>query len=160
VEGAYDRPVARRGARTQGRNRRRGGVLGYLADRPGLVVSLAVVAVIVVAAVVGKLVAERSADGAMRDRVRELQVLLDGATTEDFLAFNAGVRREGSLAQQIRDQPDFVNVRATADLSFIRFQPDGWWTGFTERCVVARVTPDGVRVAVRKTACVRVPAPN
>jgi hypothetical protein len=149
-----------RRSRARGRTRRRTGVLGYLADRPGVVVSLVVVVALVAAAVTGKALAERTADQAMRERTEQLETLLDGATTEDFLAFNAGVRREGSVAQQVRDQPDFVNVRATADLSFIRFQPDGWWTGFTERCVVARVTRDGARVSVRKTACVRVPAPN
>ena len=45
-------------------------------------------------------------------------------------------------------------------MSFIRFQPNGWWSGFTERCVVAEVTATEVVVRIPKTACVRVPVPG
>jgi hypothetical protein len=92
--------------------------------------------------------------------VDELDEVLRGATPEDFLAFSAGVQREGSVARAVRDQDDFVNVRARAASSFLRFQPAGWWSGFTERCVVAEVTETGVRFRVPKTACVRVPVPG
>ncbi|HNK39012.1 MAG: hypothetical protein EKK62_02845 [Acidimicrobiia bacterium] len=148
-------------ARRKPRSRRnRGGVLGWFADHPG-VLAVAVVAVLLAVGVgVAKVIADRSATSATEDRAAEIGRLLDGATPEDFLAFNAGVQREGSIARTVRDQPDFVNVRATADLSFIRFQPEGWWSGFTERCIVARVRPDGVTVAVPKSACVRVEAPR
>jgi len=150
-----------------GRNRRhrpttghRGGLSGWFADHRGAVVVAVLVVVVLVAAGAAKVVADSSATSDTDWRAAEIRRLLDGATTEDFLAFNAGVRRAGSVAQQVRDQPDFVNVRATADLSFIRFQPEGWWSGFTERCIVARVRPDGVTVAVPKSACVRVEAPR
>jgi hypothetical protein len=125
------------------------------------VVVVVVLLLVVVAVVVGgKLMAERMADSATEARAEEVRELLQGATPEDFLAFNAGVKEDGSVAQDVRDQPDFINVRATADLSFIRFQPSGWWSGFTERCVVAEVRADGVHVDVPKTACVRVEAPK
>ena len=124
-------------------------------------VAVVVVVVVLIGAIVGaKYLAESTADTATQDRVDELNRILSGATPNDFLAFNAGVRKDGSIAQQTRDQPDFVNVRATADLSFIRFQPDGWWSGFTERCIVAEVTSTGVHFRVPKTACVRVVVPN
>lgn len=119
-----------------------------------------VVVVGVLAAVAGKVVADSAATSATGRRAAEIRELLADATPEDFLAFNAGVKRAGSVAQQVRDQPDFVNVRATADLAFIRFQPDGWWSGFTERCVVAEVRSAKVTVYVPKSACVRVTAPN
>ena len=70
------------------------------------------------------------------------------------------MKEPGSIAQETRDQEDFVNVKATADLAFIRFQPTGWWAGFTERCIVAEVTDAGVATRVPKTACVRVPGPR
>lgn len=129
-------------------------------DHPGVTATLVIVVVLVVAAVVGKLLAERAATGATDERADEVEQILSGATPEDFLAFDAGVRREGSIARRVRDQQDFVNVRARADLSFLRFQPTGWWSGFTERCVVAEVTEAGVRVRVPKTACVRVAVPG
>ena len=132
----------------------------YLSDHRGIVVAAVLVLVLVVAAVAAKVLAERSAESQTQDRAEQVRSLLRGATPDDFLAFNAGVKTPGSIAQRVRDQPDFVNVRATADLSFIRFEPDGWWSGFTERCVVAEVTPRGVHVRVPKTACVRVQVPN
>lgn len=125
-----------------------------------MVVAASLVILLVVGVVAAKLLADRAAASATEKRAEEVEELLQGATPEDFLAFNAGVREEGSVAQRVRDEPDFVNVRATADLSFIRFQPEGWWSGFTERCVVAEVGPDGVTVEVPKAACVRVEAPN
>lgn len=115
---------------------------------------------VVALAVAGKLLADRAATSATDVRAREIRELLAGATPEDFLAFNAGVKVDGSVAQEVRDQPDFVNVRARAEESFIRFQPEGWWSGFTERCVVAKVRADGVTVVVPKSACVRVSAPG
>ena len=132
----------------------------YLSDHRGIVVAAVLVLVLVVAAVAAKVLAERSAESQTQDRAEQVRSLLRGATPDDFLAFNARVKTPGSIAQRVRDQPDFVNVRATADLSFIRFEPDGWWSGFTERCVVAEVTPRGVHVGVPKTACVRVQVPN
>jgi hypothetical protein len=125
--------------------------------------AIATVVVLVVLAVVvivgGKFLAERAADAAMADRAQQMEELLDGATPEDFLAFGASVRTDGSLAQRVRDTDGFVNVRARAELAFIRFQPSGWWSGFTERCLVALVRTDGVTVETPKTACNRVEVP-
>jgi len=137
-----------------------GGIRDYLGDHRGVVVVVALLVVAVLVVVVGKVLAERMADSATETRAEEVRELLAGTTPEDFLAFNAGVKDDGSVAQQVRDQSDFVNVFASADLSFIRFQPNGWWSGFTERCVVAEVRADGVHVEVPKTACVRVEAPD
>lgn len=145
---------------TKRARRRRGGLLGWLADHPGVTTVVGLVVVLVVAVVVAKLMADGAAETATEERAAEIRELLDGATPEDFLAFNAGVQRDGSVAQEVRDQPDFVNVRATADLSFVRFQPEGWWSGFTERCIVAQVREDSITVDVPKSACVRVEAPN
>jgi hypothetical protein len=145
----------------RGRRRSRsGGVRDFLSDHRGVVVVCVLVVVVVAAAITAKVLAERAAESQTQERAEQVRTLLEGATPEDFLAFNAGVKTPGSVAQRVRDQPDFVNVRATADLSFIRFEPDGWWSGFTERCVVAEVTPSGVRVRVPKTACVRVQVPS
>jgi Tfp pilus assembly protein FimT len=119
---------------------------------------LLVVAVVVVVA--GKVLADRAATEETEARAEEVRELLEGTTPEDFLALNAEQGSPDDVARAVQDQPDFVNVRATADLSFIRFQPDGWWAGFTERCVVAEVRAAGVRVTVPKTACVRVVAPD
>ncbi|MCU0261004.1 MAG: hypothetical protein MUE78_08300, partial [Ilumatobacteraceae bacterium] len=125
---------------------------------------IAVIVVLVVLAVVvvvgGKFLAERAADAAMADRAQQMEELLDGATPEDFLAFGASLRTDGSLAQRVRDTDGFVNVRARAELAFIRFQPSGWWSGFTERCLVAQVRNDGVTVETPKTACNRVEVPE
>jgi hypothetical protein len=127
--------------------------------RGKLVVALLGV-LLVVAGVTGKIVAERSADRATAERADQLAELFDGATPEEFLAFNAGVRTPGSLAARVRDEDGFVSVDATADRSFIRFQPSGWWAGFTERCLVVVVHADAVSVTVPKTACIRVAAPT
>lgn len=121
------------------------------------VVVLVVLALVVV--VGGKFLAERAADAAMADAAQQMEELLDGATPEDFLAFGASVRTDGSLAQRVRDTDGFVNVRARAELAFIRFQPSGWWSGFTERCLVALVRNDGVTVETPKTVCNRVEVP-
>jgi hypothetical protein len=124
------------------------------------IATVVVLVVLAVAVVVGgKFLAERAADAAMSDRSQQMEELLDDATPEDFLAFGASVRTDGSLAQRVRDTDGFVNVRARAELAFIRFQPSGWWSGFTERCLVALVRNDGVTVETPKTACNRVEVP-
>ncbi len=125
-----------------------------------MTVVIVLVVVAAIAVVIAKVVADDAAASATRKRADELRSLLADATPEDFLAFNSGVKQVGSVAQQVRDQRDFVSVRATADLSFIRFQPDGWWSGFTERCIVAQVREHGVDVSVSKSACVRVEPPT
>lgn len=132
----------------------------WFADHRTTTWVVAMVVVVFIAVLVTKLVADAAASGTTDRRAAEVRDLLHGATPDDFLAFNAGVRTPGSVAQRVRDQPDFVNVKATADLSFIRFQPDGWWSGFTERCIVAQVRADRITVTVPKSACVRVPAPG
>lgn len=125
------------------------------------VLAVIAAALLVVGAAVGvKTFAEARADAAMEARRSELAELLDGAVPSDLMAFDAGVRTPGSVAQKVRDTPGFVNVRATADLAFIRFQPTGWWAGFTERCFVVLVRPDGVTFEQPKTSCVRVAAPS
>lgn len=117
----------------------------------------AVVLIMVLVVVIGlKVLAERTADRVTAERAAGIQRSLDGATPRDFLAFNAGVKRPGSLAYRIRNEEGFVNVRAVAESSTIRFQPSGWWSGFTERCIVAVVTESTVSVTVPKVACVRV----
>ena len=83
----------------------------------------------------------------------------NSATPEEFLAFSSGVEQPGSIAERTRNLDGFVNVKATASQSFIRFQPSGWWAGFTERCLVAVVRNDGVAITVPKKACIRVEAP-
>lgn len=131
-----------------------------LREHRAVTITVLVVLVVVFVLLGGKLLAERAADSATSSRAAELQELLADATPEEFLAFNAGVRRDGSLAQRVRDEPGFVNVTAVADESYIRFQPGGWWAGFTERCIVAVVRADGVTVTVPKTACIRVEGPG
>lgn len=103
-----------------------------------------------------KIVAEGVADRETAARAHEIESMLEGATTEDFLAFNVGVKRAGSLARAVRDEPGFVNVKAGATRATIRFQPSGWWSGFTERCIVVEVTDVGVVASVPKVSCVRV----
>lgn len=122
---------------------------------------LVVIGVLVVLAVIGvvvaKMVAERAADRSIAERVERLEVMLEDATPDDFLAFNVGVKRVGSLAQQMRDEPGFVNVKAGAAQATIRIQPSGWWSGFTERCIVIAVMESGPVIDVPKMPCVRVP---
>lgn len=119
----------------------------------------AAVLVLVGAAVGIKAFAEVRADAVMGERRDALATLLDGAEPADLMAFDAGVRTRGSVAQRVRDTPGFRNVRATADLAFIRFQPTGWWAGFTERCLVVLIRADGVSFEQPKTSCVRVQPP-
>jgi len=130
-----------------------------LREHRAIVVSVLVVLLILVVIGIGKFAAESAADSATQAQAAKIETLLQGASPDDFLAFNAGVKRPGSLAVKVRDEPGFVNVKAVADLSFIRFQPSGWWAGFTERCIVAEVRLDGARVTIPKTACVRVAVP-
>lgn len=134
--------------------------MGVLRDNKVVVVVVALVLLAAVVVVGGKYLAGQAADTAMKDRAGDLRELLDGATPEDFLAFGAAVQTDGSLAQRVRDTDGFVNLKARADLVFIRFQPSGWWGGFTERCLVAEVRPDGVTIETPKTACNRVRAPE
>ena len=133
---------------------------GVLRRNRVAVVVVGLVLLVVIVAVGGKYAAERAADAAMQQRADELSELLGDATPEDFLAFGASVQVDGSLAQRVRDTDGFVNVRARAPLAFIRFQPSGWWSGFTERCLVAYVRPDGTTVETPKTSCVRVREPT
>lgn len=128
-----------------------------LREHRGKLALVLAVLLVVVVVVAGKLLAERAADSHTTQRAEELRDVLDGATPADFLAFDAGVRTPGTLASTIRHTDGFVNVRAGADRAVIRFQPAGWWAGFTERCIVAVVRDDGVEVTVPHTACVRVP---
>ena len=130
-----------------------------LREHRAILVSVLVVLLIVVVIGIGKFAAERAADRDTQAQVARIETLLQGASPDDFLAFNAGVKRPGSLAVKVRDEPGFVNVKAVADLSFIRFQPSGWWAGFTERGIVAELRLDGARVTIPKTACVRVAVP-
>ncbi len=122
-------------------------------------VTIVILAVIVVlaGAVVGlKLFADSTAQTQVDERADEVSVVLAGAAPEDFLAFNSGRSVPGSVAKDVSDADDFVSVDARADRAVIRFQPKGWWAGFTERCVVAVVTGDGTEILTPKTACVRV----
>lgn len=127
-----------------------------IGEHRGIAGGVAVVILLAAIVVGAKLFAERSADSYTTRRSAEIRALLREATPQDFLAFNSGVKVPGSLASQIRHEDGFVNIKAVAESSTIRFQPDGWWSGFTERCIVAVVTDSGVTVSVPKTACVRV----
>jgi hypothetical protein len=133
---------------------------GFLADHRGVAAGLVVAVLVVAGVVAGKVLADRAATRQTSARAEEVERLLRGASPEDFLALNAERVPPGTLARRVRNQPDLVAVRAGADRSVLRFQPDGWWSGFTERCVVAVVGADGVEVRVPKTACVRVEVPG
>lgn len=134
--------------------------LSVLRDNRGITIAVLVVAVLVAAVLGGKWFAERSADTAMREQADELLSMLGDAHPDDFLAFGASVQEDGSLAQQVRDTDGFVNVRARAELAFIRFQPTGWWSGFTERCLVVYVRQDATTVETPKMPCNRVEVPE
>jgi hypothetical protein len=134
--------------------------LDVVRDNKAVAVVVLLVLVAMVVVLGGKLLADRAADAAMQDRAAELGELLEDATPEDFLAFGASVRTDGSLAQRVRDTDGFVNVKARAELAFIRFQPSGWWSGFTERCLVAYVRADGTTIETPKTPCNRVRVPG
>ncbi len=126
--------------------------LDVVRDNKAIVTVVLVVLLGVLVVLGGKFLAERAADAAMQDRAEQLLDLLDDATPE--------VQTDGSLAQRVRDTDGFVNVKARAELAFIRFQPSGWWSGFTERCLVAYVRADGTVVETPKTACNRVRVPE
>lgn len=121
-----------------------------------LVVIALVVVGLVAGVVVAKIVAESAARSSTAERVDELSSILEGATPRDFLAFDAGVKKPGSVARRIREQDGFVNLRAGADSTAIRIQPEGWWAGFTERCIVIRVYENRTAIDVVKRSCVRV----
>jgi len=131
-----------------------------LSEHRSIVIGSLVLVLLVAVVALGKIAADSAADSDTAQQAARISELLQDATPDDFLAFNSGVKQPGSLAVQVRDQPGFVNIRAGADLSFIRFQPAGWWAGFTERCIVAELTSAGAKVSVPKTACVRVLAPG
>lgn len=120
-----------------------------------LVATVVVIVILLAAGVAAKLLADSSAQSQVEDRAAEVADLLEGASPKDFLAFNSGRSVPDSVAKDVADADDFVNVVARADSAVIRFQPRGWWAGFTERCVVAVVTDEGTEVLTPKTACVR-----
>ncbi len=111
--------------------------------------------VLVAAGVAAKVLADDAAESQVDDRAAEVETVLDGSTPRDFLAFNSGRSVPDSVAKEVADAEDFVSVDARADRAVIRFQPKGWWAGFTERCIVAVVTDDGTAIHTPKTACVR-----
>lgn len=119
-----------------------------------------VVLVAILVVIIGKISADRAADAHMNERIDEIDQILDGATAEEFLSFGRMVNEPGSRAQQIRDQPGFMNVIAKADLAFVRIQPEGWWSAFAERCIVIEITPDGHTFRKPKEPCVQVKTPN
>lgn len=126
-------------------------------SRRTTIIVIVVLVILVTGAVVGaKFYADRAAGEQVDERAEELEEILSGAGPRDFLAFNSGRSVEGSVAQQVADSEDFVSVDARADRAMIRFQPKGWWAGFTERCIVTLVDDAGVEVLALKTACVRV----
>ncbi len=138
---------------------KRQGRFAWFREHPRTVVAVLLAVLALVGILGGRLLAVSAADAAMDRRAAEMSDLLADATPEDFLAFDAGVQVDGSLAQRVRDTDGFVNLRARAELVFIKFQPSGWWAGFTERCLVAAVRSDGTTVEVPETACIRVTAP-
>lgn len=131
-----------------------------LRERRALLGVVALVLVVVLLAVLGKQHAERTADAALELRAAELAEVLEGSTPEDFLAFAVGVQRPDSVARAVRDLDGFVNLRATVDFTFMRFQPSGWWAGFTERCLVAVLRDEGATITAPKTNCNRVAEPD
>lgn len=132
----------------------------FVSEHRGAFIAAVSVVVILAGLGVAKLVAERAADSATSDQAAEISEILRGSTPRDFLAFNSGVKKPGSVAAKIRGQDGFVNIKAAADYATLRFQPEGWWSGFTERCIVVTVREDKVAVTVPKVACVRVKPPG
>jgi hypothetical protein len=122
----------------------------------GVFVGIAVVVAIVLGVVGIKLLADRAASERTDALVADVHQVLEGTTPQDFLDFNAGSEVEGSVAEEVASREDFVSVDARSERAVIRFQPEGWWQGFTERCVVGVVGSEGVEVIATKTACVRV----
>lgn len=129
-------------------------------DNKVLAVAVAVLVVGLMAVALGKVFAEGAADRAVEERVEEIDSLLGDSEPKDLMAFGASVQTDGSLAQRVRDTDGFVNVKAGADLAFVRFQPTGWWSGFTERCVVVLVRPGDVTIETPATSCNRVRVPT
>ena len=126
-------------------------------SRRTTIVVVVILVLVVVGSVVGaKVYADNTAEEQVDERIDELEDVLGDSGPRDFLAFNSGRSVAGSVAQQVADAEDFVSVDARADRAMIRFQPKGWWAGFTERCVVAVVAESGVELQALKTACVRV----
>ncbi|MCZ7631036.1 MAG: hypothetical protein M5U19_19220 [Microthrixaceae bacterium] len=121
-----------------------------------LVATAAVIVGLVVVGVTAKLIADSAAQSQVDERAAEVASVLEGASPKDFLAFNSGREVPESVAKEVADADDFVNVVARADSAVIRFQPKGWWAGFTERCVVAVVKDERTTVLTPKTACVRI----
>lgn len=120
-----------------------------------MVATIVIIVVLAAAGIAAKLLADAAASSQVDERAAEVAVLLEGATPRDFLAFNSGRSVPDSVAKEVADADDFVSVDARAPRAVIRFQPKGWWAGFTERCVVAVVTDDETTVLTPKTACVR-----
>ncbi len=120
-----------------------------------MVATVVIIAVIVAGAIGAKLLADSVATSQVDERAAEVTDLLEGAMPRDFLAFNSGRSVPDSVAKEVADADDFVSVDARAKRAVIRFQPKGWWAGFTERCVVAVVTEEETTVMTPKTACVR-----
>lgn len=116
---------------------------------------MVIIAVLAAAGITAKVLADRSAESQLDERAAEVTDLLEGASPRDFLAFNSGRSVPDSVAKEVADAADFVSVDARAERAVIRFQPKGWWAGFTERCVVAVVTEQKTTVLTPKTACVR-----
>ncbi len=120
-----------------------------------LVTVVVIIVVLLLAGVAAKVLADRSATSQVEVRTAEVADILEGTSPQDFLAFNSGRSVPNSVAKEVADQVDFVSVDARAARAVIRFQPKGWWAGFTERCIVAVVKDSGTAVLVPKTACVR-----
>lgn len=132
---------------------------GVVRENKGIAVAVALLVCAVVVVAAGKFLAEGAADRAVEKRVEEVESLLGDAEPQDLMAFGASVGTDGSMAQRVRDTDGFVNVKAGADLAFVRFQPSGWWSGFTERCIVVLVRTDGVTIETPSVSCNRVQAP-
>nr|AGC71209.1 hypothetical protein [uncultured bacterium A1Q1_fos_568] len=128
-------------------------------DNKAIAAAVALLVCAVVAVAAGKVLAEGAADRAVENRVAEIDSLLGDTEPQDLMAFGASVGTDGSLAQRVRDTDGFVNVKAGADLAFVRFQPSGWWSGFTERCIVVLVRNDGVTIETPSRSCNRVQVP-
>lgn len=138
---------------------RRNPVAEFAADRPGVVVTVVVVAGLVLAAGIGKLLADRRADAIAEERAGQVAVLLEGSVPSEYLTLNAGTGERGDAPGRLGDAADLESVVAGSQVAFLRFQPDGWWSAFAERCVVAEVRADDLVVRVEKLACARVPSP-
>jgi hypothetical protein len=138
---------------------RRNPVVEFAADRPGVTVTVLVVVGLLLAAGIGKLLADRQADAVADERAEEVAELLDGTRPPEYLTLNAGTGDPGVAPGRLDGATDLESVVAGSRLAFLRFQPDGWWSAFAERCVVAEVRADEVVVRVEKLACARVPAP-